>query len=88
MAARPRWLAPRAAKIQVAQMMRALLNLDEPPPSDAADALALAVTHLRRAPLDEAIARRVAQDPRLATLATPRRAGGRARLRVVSRGGR
>lgn len=47
----------RATKDQVAKMIRLLLNLDREPPSDAADALALAVTHLRRAPIDERIKR-------------------------------
>jgi crossover junction endodeoxyribonuclease RuvC len=37
----------RAEKSQVAMMMRALLNLTTPPPHDAADALAIAVTHLQ-----------------------------------------
>jgi crossover junction endodeoxyribonuclease RuvC len=37
----------RADKLQVAQMIRAMLALPELPASDAADALALAVTHLR-----------------------------------------
>ncbi len=37
----------RADKQQVAQMIRALLALPEVPPSDAADALALAVTNLQ-----------------------------------------
>lgn len=37
----------RADKKQVAQMVRAMLGLAKPPPSDAADALALAITHLR-----------------------------------------
>jgi crossover junction endodeoxyribonuclease RuvC len=46
-----------ATKDQVARMIRALLGLDEPPRSDAADALALAVTHCRRVPLDRAIER-------------------------------
>ena len=46
-----------ATKDQVARMVRALLGLDEPPRSDAADALALAVTHCRRVPLDRAIER-------------------------------
>ena len=41
----------RADKAQVAQMMRVMLSLREVPPSDAADALALAVTHLQRAPM-------------------------------------
>jgi crossover junction endodeoxyribonuclease RuvC len=44
-----------ATKDQVARMVRALLGLDEPPRSDAADALALAVTHCRRVPIDRAI---------------------------------
>jgi crossover junction endodeoxyribonuclease RuvC len=37
----------RAEKLQVAQMVRAVLALPKAPPSDAADALALAITHLR-----------------------------------------
>jgi len=41
----------RADKEQVAQMMRVVLSLGEPPPADAADALALAVTHLQHAPM-------------------------------------
>lgn len=41
----------RADKEQVAQMMKAVLSLPEAPASDAADALALAVTHLQRGPL-------------------------------------
>jgi crossover junction endodeoxyribonuclease RuvC len=44
----------RAEKGQVAQMIRALLALREPPAADAADALAVAVTHLQRTgPLGE-----------------------------------
>lgn len=39
----------RAEKSQVAQMIRIVLGLLEAPPADAADALALAVTHLQRA---------------------------------------
>jgi crossover junction endodeoxyribonuclease RuvC len=38
----------RAEKSQVAQMMRVVLGLSSVPPTDAADALALAVTHLQR----------------------------------------
>ncbi len=38
----------RADKAQVAQMIRVVLGLEHPPPSDAADALALAVTYLQR----------------------------------------
>ena len=37
----------RADKNQVAQMIRVILGLPTPPPSDAADALAVAVTHLQ-----------------------------------------
>ncbi len=38
-----------ADKAQVAQMVRVILALDAAPPSDAADALALAITHLQNA---------------------------------------
>lgn len=48
----------RAEKIQVANMIKMLLNLSELPPPDAADALALAVTHLRRAPIDARLGER------------------------------
>ncbi|MFO7180548.1 MAG: crossover junction endodeoxyribonuclease RuvC [Pseudomonadota bacterium] len=41
----------RADKRQMSLMVRALLGLAEPPPSDAADALALAITCLRAGPL-------------------------------------
>lgn len=37
----------RAEKPQISQMVRAVLSLATPPPSDAADALALAITELR-----------------------------------------
>jgi crossover junction endodeoxyribonuclease RuvC len=43
--------AGRADKAQVAQMVRVLLRLRDAPPADAADALALAVTHLSRSPM-------------------------------------
>ena len=43
--------AGRADKTQVAQMVKVILRLRDAPPSDAADALALAVTHLSRSPL-------------------------------------
>jgi crossover junction endodeoxyribonuclease RuvC len=39
----------RASKEQVVFLIRALLSLRRPPPSDAADALAIAVCHARRA---------------------------------------
>jgi crossover junction endodeoxyribonuclease RuvC len=48
----------RAAKGQVVRMMRTLLALDADPREDAADALALALTYLRRAPLEQALAAR------------------------------
>jgi crossover junction endodeoxyribonuclease RuvC len=42
-----------ANKAQVQQMVARLLHLDKPPrPADAADALALALCHLRVAPLE------------------------------------
>jgi crossover junction endodeoxyribonuclease RuvC len=41
----------RADKRQVAQMIRVVLSLPSAPASDAADALALAVTHLQNTPL-------------------------------------
>jgi len=41
----------RAEKAQVAQMVRVVLGLAEAPTGDAADALAIAITHLQRAPL-------------------------------------
>lgn len=47
-----------AEKRQVALMIRALLALEETPRSDAADALALAVAHCRRGPVEEAIVER------------------------------
>ena len=40
----------RAVKSQVAQMIRVILGLASAPPADAADALAVAVTHLQHAP--------------------------------------
>jgi crossover junction endodeoxyribonuclease RuvC len=47
-----------ATKAQVQRMVQALLALEEVPrPPDAADALALAITHLGRAPLARAAAK-------------------------------
>ncbi len=47
----------RAPKEQVARMVGALLGLPEPPrPDHAADALAVALCHLNRAPLEAAMA--------------------------------
>lgn len=45
----------RAEKDQVARMVAAMLRLPAPPPADAADALAVAITHVQCAP-----ARRIA----------------------------
>jgi crossover junction endodeoxyribonuclease RuvC len=79
-----------ADKRQVAHMIRALLALDVPPKSDAADALALAVTHSRRAPVEAAIETRRATtniDPALLALLT-RGKRGRSRgirLRATTR---
>jgi crossover junction endodeoxyribonuclease RuvC len=50
-----------AAKAQVQDMTRRLLNLASAPPPDAADALALAVCHLWRAPLRDGVARAIAR---------------------------
>jgi crossover junction endodeoxyribonuclease RuvC len=48
-----------AAKPQVQEMTRRLLRLPTAPPADAADALALALCHLWRAPLQASVARAV-----------------------------
>ena len=45
----------QADKSQVAMMVRAMLALDALPPADAADALALAITHLRIGALMQAL---------------------------------
>ncbi|MBX3258732.1 MAG: crossover junction endodeoxyribonuclease RuvC [Labilithrix sp.] len=50
--------AGRADKTQVAQMIRVVLGLGEVPRSDAADALAIAVTHLQGSRLPAAAAPR------------------------------
>lgn len=48
----------RADKTQVQRMVAALLGLDAPPtPDHAADALAAAICHLARTPLDRSLAR-------------------------------
>ncbi len=57
----------RADKDQVGTMVARLLRLDGPPkPADAADALALAICHLWRAPAQARLAAAVAQIPRVA----------------------
>jgi crossover junction endodeoxyribonuclease RuvC len=53
----------QAEKRQVAMIIRAVLGLPEVPPPDAADALALAVTHLRIGPLMEALAQQLEGRP-------------------------
>ena len=47
----------RAEKDQVARMVAAMVGLRQPPRSDAADALALAITHARAAAVAAALAR-------------------------------
>lgn len=47
----------RADKAQVTGMVRAILGLGEPPPEDAADALAVAICHASGAALTEAALR-------------------------------
>ncbi len=50
----------RADKSQMVRMVRTLLSLSEPPREDAADALALAMTYVRRARVELALGRRAA----------------------------
>jgi len=53
----------RADKAQVGAMVTRLLRLDEPPkPADAADALALAICHIWRAPAQNRLQQAVAQN--------------------------
>lgn len=63
----------RADKRQVAMMVQVVLGLPSLPPGDAADALALAVTHLRVGPLAE----------RLTRQGSSRRRNGKAVLRAL-----
>lgn len=66
-----------ADKRQVAHMVSALLALDSPPRADAADALALAITHCRRGPIDRAMNARRSELPEdVAALLRPRRRRG------------
>ncbi len=54
----------RADKAQVGQMVARLLRLDGPPkPADAADALALAICHLWRSPVQTRLAALAARTP-------------------------
>jgi crossover junction endodeoxyribonuclease RuvC len=67
----------RAEKAQVASMIRVLLGLKELPPADAADALAVAVTHLQASPALRAASAAAERGPR------PRPVGaGRARFHI------
>jgi crossover junction endodeoxyribonuclease RuvC len=75
-----------ADKRQVAHMIRALLALDEPPKSDAADALALAITHCRRGPIENAIDARRAPSKIEPSLLARLTRGKRARPRPLPRG--
>jgi crossover junction endodeoxyribonuclease RuvC len=68
----------RAEKAQVAQMIRMILCLEVIPKPDAADALALALTHLRRAPLDAQLRARAATNPSLIRLLKAKRPRPRA----------
>jgi crossover junction endodeoxyribonuclease RuvC len=68
----------QATKEQVAQMVRVILALEEVPRSDAADALALAVTHLRLGPTER----------RLRELESNPAASGVAELLLRARAGR
>lgn len=61
----------KAEKRQVALMVRAVLSLAEVPAADAADALALALTHLRFGPLLESLAGRAPARPRRRTRRFP-----------------
>ena len=61
----------RADKTQGAMRIRTLFALERPPKSDAADALALAVTHLRRAPLDAMLQANPALRPKKTSRRSP-----------------
>jgi crossover junction endodeoxyribonuclease RuvC len=71
----------QADKRQVAEMVRAVLGLGAAPSSDAADALALAITHHRVGPMNEALQQLAVNRPAHAALV----AGRRGRRRPASR---
>ncbi|MBN2194297.1 MAG: crossover junction endodeoxyribonuclease RuvC [Polyangiaceae bacterium] len=71
----------QAKKPQVAAMVRVLLALPDLPPADAADALALALTHLRIGELG----RSVALLPHVSVGARAGKGRGRAVLRALAR---
>ncbi len=63
----------RADKAQVGHMVMRILSLDAPPrPADAADAVALAVCHLWRAPAQERLRRALVQRELIAAAAASR----------------
>jgi crossover junction endodeoxyribonuclease RuvC len=65
----------RAEKLQVANMVKVLLGLRELPAPDAADALAVAVTHLQASPVLRALTTEASPPPRAA-------GAGRARFQI------
>jgi len=66
-----------ADKRQVAMVVSKVLGLDEPPPPDAADALAVAMTHLAMARFDQAIAASAGRRPAQKRARAPVRRRGR-----------
>lgn len=74
----------QAEKRQVAFMMRTLLALGEEPRSDAADALAAAVTHLRRAPVDAVLHVPSAKVTKLSGWPSRRKARAAVKARVLA----
>ncbi|WP_228919304.1 crossover junction endodeoxyribonuclease RuvC [Streptomyces sp. DH20] len=68
----------RADKAQVGAMVTRLLRLDAPPrPADAADALALAICHIWRAPAQNRLQQAVAAQAARTPPTTPRAPGAR-----------
>jgi crossover junction endodeoxyribonuclease RuvC len=74
----------QAEKRQVAFMMRTLLALSEEPRSDAADALAAAVTHLRRAPVDAVLQLSPGKVTKLSGWPSRRKARAAVKARVLA----
>jgi crossover junction endodeoxyribonuclease RuvC len=73
----------QADKRQIALMIRALLRLDQLPAFDAADALALAVTHLRIGSIAEAAGRSALPPELLAALGRRGKRSKRQGLRIA-----
>ncbi|MFF4173483.1 crossover junction endodeoxyribonuclease RuvC [Streptomyces sp. NPDC001744] len=72
----------RADKAQVGTMVTRLLRLSEPPrPADAADALALAICHIWRAPAQNRLQQAVAAQNRLQEAAARHASAGKGRTR-------